>query len=82
MLLVLFPLCVLAVKPCEAVRQFHAYRNKDIIMCRCVSADLVVLVEQDELAVRQDAQLPLPGSTVGVRTLAAGEPVSRRTFNI
>lgn len=43
---------------------------------------LFVLVEQDELAVGQDAELPLPGSAVGVRTLTAGETVSRGTFNI
>lgn len=43
---------------------------------------LFILVEQDELAVSQDAELPLPGSAVGVRTLTTGEPVSRRTFNV
>lgn len=58
-----------------------------VCMCRnsCNNrrvSDLVVPVEQDELAVCQDAELPLPGSTVGVRTLTAGEPVSRRTFDI
>lgn len=47
-----------------------------------MESDLVVLVEQDELAVRQDAELPLPNAAVGVRTLAAGEAVSRRTFDI
>lgn len=43
---------------------------------------LFVLVEQDELAVGQDAELPLPGSAVSVRTLTTGETVSWGTFNI
>lgn len=43
---------------------------------------LIILVEQDELGVGQDAELPVPGAAVGVRALTAGESVSRRTFNI
>lgn len=43
---------------------------------------LILLVEQDELGVGQDAELPVPGAAVGVRALTAGESVSRRTFNI
>ena len=44
--------------------------------------DLIPLVQQDQLAVSQDAQLPLPGPAVTLWTLAAGEPVSWRAFNI
>lgn len=45
-------------------------------------ADLLVLVEQDELAVCQDAEPPLPGGAVRVRALTARETVGRRALHV
>lgn len=43
---------------------------------------LFLLVEQDELAVCQDAVLPLPDAGLGVGRLAAGEAVRGRTLHV